>query len=268
MKQKINRTKPIRRIITVALLSLAALLFASCAVENNAFEDAGLTLVCFSVENRSLSWSETIETTDYNDCIWYYTAEKLDNGDKIGETEEQIKVGSTGKLGEEIGPFSLGYWSFKLYGYSGADNESGLLEYVSTIEEVELTKTEKTLVQYLPLEFEAEKTESTGTIIVSGDIYYTSCERKFYPNTVIFKNTATGIETMYTLEHGKDLTLDNLSAGLYILKVQHRGVESGTEFTYAEGKLALSVKENGTITVGGTIDELLGYVIFNVTVKY
>ncbi len=267
MKQKINRTKHSRRIITVALLFLTAILLASCAVENKALEDDSLTLVCFSVEDRSLSWSETVETTDYNDCVWYYTAEKHDNGDKVGETEEQIKVGNTGDLTEEIGPFSLGTWTFKLYGYSGADNESGVLEYVGTLEEVELTKTEKTLVQYLLLEFEAT-TEPTGTIIVSGDIYYTSCERKFYPNTVILKSTATGTEDLFVLEHSKALTLDNLSAGLYILTVQHRGVESGTEFTYAEGKLALNIKENSTITVGGTIEELLAYVTFNVTVKY
>lgn len=267
MKQKINRTKHSRRIITVALFSLATLLLASCAVENKAFEDDSLTLVCFSVEDRSLTWSETVETTDYNDFVWYYTAEKLDDGDKVGETEEQIKVGSTGKLTEEIGPFSLGTWSFKLYGYSGADNESGVLEYIGTLEEVELTKTENSLVQYLLLEFEAT-TESTGTIIVSGDIYYTSCDKEFYPNTVVLKNTATGTEDLFAFEHGKALTLDNLSTGLYILKVQHRGVESGTEFTYAEGKLALNVKEDSTITVGGTIEELLGYVTFDVTVKY
>ncbi len=263
-----------------------AVLCVSCEASNSALSEAeargektvvdnnesALTYIRFSggkEDEKNLSWSETFEEEEKDNLenyVWYYTAEKVDSStEKVGETTEQTKVGSTGSLSEEIGPFSLGYWTFTLYGYS----EDRVLTYIGTIEKVALTKQKDTLIQFLPLELESQIREEdpTGIIIVSSDITYYSSEKTFYADTVVLKDTANGTEEVFSLERGKDLVLDNLPVGLYILAVQDRGVEQGTEFTYAEGKLALRVKETGVIRVTGTIDELLGYVQFIVTVK-
>lgn len=267
MCKKKNFVKAIVLLLSFVLVAVA---FSSCEIEKFALIEKGLsnnesalTFVCFSAGNKELSWSEVVDAVDTEECIWYYTAEKVDNGKKIGETTEQVKVGSNGKLSEENGPFSLGYWTFTLYGYT--DDK---LAYVGEIEKVELTKQNDMLIQYLPFEFEEQVDENaTGTIIVSGDICYYSCDREFAADTVALKNIENGTEEVFALEKGTDLVIDNLSAGLYIVAVQDRGIEGGTEFTYAEGKLALNVKPNSTITVTGTIEELLGYVKFEVTVN-
>lgn len=274
------------------ILLLALVLVTVFAVScNPQLEDTDAVASISFEEVASKALNAT--TTTYSDSessnyVWYYTATKADTGNtiKYGATGDTItRVGSGGKLSEAVGPFSLGYWTFTLYGYStekitnvGGTATTNSTEYTfkgSTTVLVEKQKAGKD--QTVQVVIKASQTEQgKGTLVIDKTIALADKAGTVYKKD---NNNLTLTSFSYQKKDGdsttvnigtttqdSQFTISNLASGEYTVTVEYAATETvGAEtapITYASNTITVNVYDGLTTTVSGTLDEYTQTVVF------
>ena len=230
-----------------------------------------------------------------DDYVWYYTAEKVDsNSPSYGTTEsgKMVLVGENGNLDEEVGPFSLGYWNFTLYGFKKAEDSTlDKTKNISTTSYTFKGSANNALIvkQSTPQRVSviistAQTAEGKGTLVVDGDInlvdrngngYTSSDGNKLVVTSVTYRRIDTSGNDTVTMK--KDSTSDDwtasLSSGTYEVVLTYSADESVTtdngtsteNVVYAKSTIIVNIYDDLTTEVTGTLDEMTQTVIFNVT---
>ncbi len=263
---KISEEKGMRKLLSISLVVLVlALLIVSCSPENKTVENNGLAMVSFSMsDGGTRGLTKTDPKLNPDDFYWYYTATKTDGtGLMAGVTDRQKPVTDPDKdkddttnggkgLGNTVGPFSYGDWSFTLYAYATERptiNEEtkqvtkGNLAYSGTSEITINTPSSNTLTVVVA----SKQTENgTGTLVfplksamvektTEGQVVDTT---KFLEEIEITRVDKTGseIEKLYnystTLEGDNTKRSKTLASGSY--KVTFRYIQNAT-LTYSDG---------------------------------
>ena len=212
---------------------IAALFMVSCNMEAK-IED-GLAILSFQAsDTQPKSLTKTNPELDADDFYWFYTAEKLDNtGLKTGATSEKKAVvsGKTG-LGEAVGPFSYGLWSFTLYGYVDNDCTStdAKLAYKGTA-----TVSVKSASNNLSVTVEVQNNGKNGTlflpdkggITIVGD--NVNADYSKLVEEIVIKNLDTKESNSYYDSTTREFSL---KSGPYSVKVSYLMNAVETDGTY------------------------------------
>ena len=256
-----------KKILLISLTVLIAALFmVSCNMEAK-IED-GLAILSFQAsDTQSKSLTKTNPELDADDFYWFYTAEKLDNtGLKTGATSEKKAVvsGKTG-LGEAVGPFSYGLWSFTLYGYVGNDCTSAdaKLAYKGTA-----TVSVKSASNNLSVTVEVQNNGKNGTlslpdkggIAIVGD--NVNADYSKLVEEIVIKNLDTKESNSYYDSTTREFSL---KSGPYSVKVSYLMNAVETDGTYTGDVVAtetiyVTIVDYLTTYVSGTIHENTGEV--------
>lgn len=244
--------------ILLAMMLIAAL-FVSCKAE--VIDDSDLLVnVTFSSDDNSkgLTWSRDFNPESYT---WYYEARKIDDGPQTGTTYGKIRIGKAESnekgLNHDVGPFSIGEWEFKLYGYNGAreEDESNLV-YQGTNSKASLSKNNASAVKVVVDSIST----GNGYILISKDIKLNDgAGNTFGPNHMIIK-TSSDEKVVFDGDidvSESDLNYGFLPSGSYAVTLELRGKNSESQtVVYSSTTIYINVYNGQTTTVGGSLDDV------------
>jgi len=240
--------------ILLAMVLIAAL-FVSCKAE--VIDDSDLLVnVTFSSDDNSkgLTWSRDFDPENY---FWSYDAAKADNGPRTG-TATKEKVGGDAGIGlkHDVGPFSIGTWSFILYGYKDAGRTE--LVYEGTAQ-ASLTKTNNSSVKV----HVSSKAEKTGTILISNDIKLTDgTNAEYVPTHVTIRNAKDSSVANDVNNRGlgnipfstSEAMSYEVNSGSYVVTIEMRNEDGSV--VYSSTQIYINVYDYQTTKIGGSLDDV------------
>lgn len=251
-----------KSLLIFSVVLLIAGLFISCNSEAAGSEE-DLVYVSFADDGKGLNssitpWNPgTAPTVD--SLTWYYKASKASGAQQGATGDVWTRVNNTTGLGGQIGPFSVGYWTFQLIGCNGADTSAVVYEG-STDGTVKLTRGTNQIA--INLSWHSAPTPgSTATINwnvtysveATGSMYctITSGETNLFADSVQVSDNKITLSGNTTPTITTDFTPITLTFAIYDAEDAE-----DADLKVAENSITFPGLKGSTVAITGTLDDL------------
>ena len=250
-----------KRIVALTLIvTMIASLFIGC--DNSIDNGEKFANVRFSsTEIQSKGLNSVTQEFDASKLYWKYEAKKTDNsGLKTGETVSgPIPVGADGKLSNTVGPFSLGEWQFKLYAYNSSEDAYPVYTGTKSNVVISADGSNQVNIKVSALQNHSGYVEIADNIVLR-DSFGNALQN--YNEVITFSRTEDP-DTPVALEHTGRLY--TVPSGSWKISISYQSTTTPV-LEYGKNVIYVTVFDNQTIRIEGSLEEITTDVIFSVTV--